>query len=132
EERLGLAFGPIEHLNSVMSEPALRAAYEEALPLLTEHAARVGQDARLFAAVSELRERADALALDAVQRRVLDLALRDFRLAGVALPPEGQQRYRELQVELSQLQTRFSNNLVDETKDYRLVIEDPEDVRGLP
>ncbi len=132
DERIGRAWGPVEHLNSVQSGDALRAAYEAALPLLTEHAAKVGQDERLCAAYKELREGAEAQGLDAVQVRVLDLALKDFHLAGVDLPPEKKQRYRELQVELSRLATKFSNNLVDDTKEYRLVLEDPAEVEGLP
>jgi len=132
DERISRAFGPLSHLNSVLGTDALREAHQAALPLLTEHAAKVAQDQRLCAAIKQVREAADEAGLDEVQRRVLDLALRDFRLAGVDLPPEQKQRYREIQVELSQLSTDFSNHLVDEAKDFRLVLEDPADVEGLP
>lgn len=132
EERISRAFSPIGHLNSVLGTDALREAHQAVLPLLTEYSAKVAQDERLCAAIKEVREGADAAGLDDVQRRVLDLALRDFKLAGVDLPADKKERYRAIQIEMSQLSTDFSNHLVDEAKDYRLVIEDPADVEGLP
>jgi oligopeptidase A len=132
DERISNAWGPIQHLNSVMNSDELREAYHKTLPLLTEFGARVGQDARLFKATQEVFDSAEANGLDAVQRRVLEHALRDFRLAGVDLSEEKKTRYREIKVALSELTTKFSDNVLDVTKAYRLVIEDPKDVEALP
>ncbi|MCA8921020.1 MAG: M3 family metallopeptidase [Planctomycetes bacterium] len=132
EERLERAFGPVAHLKGVLNTDALRDAYNEAEPLLTEHGAKLGQDARLFKAYQEILDQADAEGLDAAQRKVLRDAIRDFKLAGVDLPPEKQERFRAIQVELGQLSSKFSDNLIDADRAYKLVITDPADLAGLP
>ncbi|MEZ6186714.1 MAG: M3 family metallopeptidase [Planctomycetota bacterium] len=132
EERLERAFGPVAHLKGVMNTDALRDAYNEAEPLLTEHSAKLGQDARLFQAYQEILAQADQEGLDAAQRKVLTDAIRDFKLAGVDLPPEKQERYRAIQVELGQLSSKFSDNLIDADRTYKLVITKREDLDGLP
>lgn len=130
-ERIERAWGPVEHLNGVMNSEPLREAYNATKPLLAEFSARISQDERLQQATQQVVDR-EGEALDAVQRRVLELSLRDFRLAGVDLPPEKKERYREIKVELAKLSAKFSDNVLDDTKDYRLVVEDPADVEGLP
>ncbi|MBX3466451.1 MAG: M3 family metallopeptidase [Planctomycetes bacterium] len=132
QEALGRAWGPVEHLNSTMNTDALREVYRATKPLLAEHEARVGQDERLFRAFEAVRARADEDGLSAAQRKVLDEVLRDFRLAGVALPAEQKPRFREIKVELSRLEARFADNVLDVTRAYRLVVEDPADLAGLP
>ncbi|RMG16583.1 MAG: M3 family peptidase [Planctomycetota bacterium] len=131
-ERIERAWGPVQHLNAVRNNEELRAAIEATQPVLAEWSARVSQDERLYRATQELYDRADAAGLDPVQRRVLELDLRDFRLAGVDLPAEKKERYREIQVELAELSTRFANNVLDVTKEWRLVVDDPADLEGLP
>jgi oligopeptidase A len=132
-ESLERAWGPVEHLNSTMNTDALREVYRATKPLLAEHEARVGQDARLFRAYEAVRARADQDGLTSVQKKVLDEVLRDFRLAGVALETDAQKaRFREIKVELSKLESRFSDNVVDVTRTYRLVVEDERDLAGLP
>ncbi|HBP20884.1 MAG TPA: oligopeptidase A [Planctomycetes bacterium] len=130
DEALGLTWGPVEHLNSVMNSDELREAYKATKPLLTEFVSKIGQDARLYAATQQVLDSDEGL--DEVQRRVLELSVRDFRLAGVDLPEDKKARYREIQVELSQLSNDFQDHLIDETKAYKKVIEDPAQVEGLP
>ena len=132
DEALDRAWGPVEHLNAVMNSEALREVYRTVKPLVAEHRAKLGQDERLFAALEAVLAQADAEGLDAVQRKILQDALRDLRLQGVALPPAQKERFRELTVELSKLSARFSDNLLDETDAYRLALEDPADLAGLP
>ncbi|MBL4847614.1 MAG: M3 family metallopeptidase [Planctomycetes bacterium] len=129
DENLSRAWGPVSHLNGVMNSDELRAAYEATQPLITEFVATLGQDARLFKATQEV---AVTKEIDEVQKRILELRIRDFRLAGVELDDEKKDRYREIQVELSQVGTTFMNNVLDVTKAYRLVIEDAADLEGLP
>jgi len=131
-EGLDRAWGPVEHLNSVMNSDALRAVYREAKPRITDHAARLSQDERLFRAMEEVERGAEAEGLDAAQRKAVADALRDFRLAGVDLPPEKKERYRAIQVELADLANRFGDNLIDESKEYRFVVDDPAKLEGLP
>ena len=132
EEAIARAWGPVEHLNAVMNNDALREAYKTTKPLLTEHMAKVAQDSRLYRAIREVSDRADELGLERVPRRILENFLRDFRLAGVDLPDAKKDRYRQIQVELSDLSTTFNDNLIDVIKQFRLVLEDPKDVEGLP
>lgn len=132
DENLSRAWGPVTHLNGVMNNDELRAAYEATQPLITEFVAGLGQNERLFRATQEVLADADQEWLDAVQKRILELRIRDFRLAGVELPADKKDRYREIQVELSSLSTKFMNNVLDVTKAYRMVLEDPSDLEGLP
>ncbi|MCW8137719.1 MAG: M3 family metallopeptidase, partial [Planctomycetota bacterium] len=132
QEALGRAWGPVEHLNSTMNTDALREVYRATKPLLAEHEARVGQDERLFRAFEAVRARADEDGLSAAQKKVLDEVLRDFRLAGVALPAEQKPRFRDIKVELSRLQARFADNVLDVTREHRIVVEDPAELAGLP
>lgn len=132
DEALERAWGPVEHLNSVMNTDALREVYKETKPLLSEFGAKVSQDERLCAAVQAVSDQADAEGLDPVQRRVLELQLRDFKLSGVDLPQAKKTRYCEIQVRTGQLASEFMEHVLDEEKDYRLVIEDPAHVAGLP
>ena len=131
-EALERCWGPVEHLNAVLTTDALREAHRAGKPKIAEHAARLSQDARLFEGYQQVLAQADAEGLSPAQRKALADAIRDFKLAGVDLPAEKKERYRALQVELSQLSSRFSDNLVDADKAYRLVIEDPAEVEGLP
>jgi oligopeptidase A len=129
-EAVERAWGPVSHLNAVLGQEPMRAAHREAEPLIAEFAAGLLQDERLYKATKRvLDEGAD---LDDAQRHVLEDSLRDFRLAGVDLPADKKARYTELQVEMSQLSTRFSDNTIDSTSAFRLVVEDPADLEGLP
>ncbi len=128
--RLGRVWSPVSHLNAVASAPALREAYNECLPLLSEYASELGQNRMLFEAFERIAS--DGSQLDATQRRLLDHALRDFRLAGVALRSEDRQRFRALMTELSQLQASFEQNLLDASDAWRHHADDDAQVSGLP
>jgi len=101
EDALERAFAPVSHLSAVSDSPAWREAYNACLPLLSEYATELGQNEALYQAYQSLAERAGELGLDAVQRRVLDNALRDFRLAGVALPAAQKARFKDMMQALS-------------------------------
>jgi len=90
--RLARAWSPVSHLNGVMNSESLRAAYNACLPLLTAYHTELGQNERLCAAYQRVADREGA-ALAPEQRKVVENALRDFRLAGVSLPPERKQRF---------------------------------------
>jgi oligopeptidase A len=132
EDRLNRAWSPVNHLHAVADNEALRAAYNVCLPKLTEYASELAQNDRLYQAFRSVAESANAAALDPAQRKVLENALREFRLGGVALPPAERDRFRAIQQELAQLQTRFEENLLDATQSWTLHVTDADQLRGVP
>lgn len=128
--RLARVWSPVSHLNGVASSPALREAYNHCLPLLSEYTTELGQNQALCSAMQHI-ERTDTT-LDASQRMLVAQALRDFRLAGVDLPPERQQRFAQLMQELSMLQATFEQNVLDATDSWRHHATRTEEVAGLP
>ncbi len=132
EDRIDRAWSPVSHLNAVVNTPELRSAYEACLPKLSDYSTDLGQNETLFAAYREVSERADFRTLSVAERRVVENAIRDFRLAGVDLQPADKERFKVLKSELSQLSTRFANNLLDATNAWSLDIEDEARLAGLP
>jgi oligopeptidase A len=110
--RLGRVWSPVAHLNAVMNSEPLRAAYNECLPLLSEFHTDLAQSEPLYRAYFHISEQEGA-ALDPVQRQVVEHALRDFRLAGVALDPARKARFKAIMMELSRLSARFEENVLD-------------------
>ncbi len=129
--RLSRVWSPVGHLNAVANTPALREAYNECVPLLTAYGSELGQNKALYDAYARILERESAT-LDAAQRKLLENALRDFRLAGVALAPERQARYREVMQRLAQLATKFSENVLDAARAYTRSVTDADELAGLP
>ena len=130
EDRLERAWSPVRHLNSVVNTDELRAAYNACLPKLSEYSTEMGQNERLYHAYRAVAEHDPGL--DAAQKKVLENALRDFHLAGVDLPPQSKQRFREIDRELSGLASRFEENLLDATHEWTKEISDVADLAGLP
>lgn len=132
DDRLSKAFGPVGHLNAVAQNEALREAYNGCLPLLSEYGTEVGQNSELFAAYQTLRDSEEFERLTPAQRKDIDNTLRDFRLSGVALPDEQKRQYMENAKQLSELTTRFENNLLDATQAWKKHITDADQLDGLP
>jgi oligopeptidase A len=131
-ERLGRAWGMVRHLNSVLDSPPLREAFNERLPAITEFWTRLGQDVALFAKYRALREGPDYATLDAEQRKVIDNEIRDFRLGGAELVSPARERYAAIAESLARLSQKFSENVLDATNAFDLVITDPARLEGLP
>jgi oligopeptidase A len=129
--RLAKVWSPVGHLNGVMNGDELRAAYNACLPLLTAYHTELGQNAELCAAYQAVADREGA-ALDAEQRKVVENALRDFRLAGVSLPPERKQRFGEVMERLATAQAKFDENVLDATTAWARQVTDERDLEGLP
>ena len=132
DDKLDQAWHPISHLNGVANSEAVRSAYNACLPILTEYSAERGQNRALFEAYERLRSGPAYAALSTARRKAVDNALRDFRLAGVALPPEQQQRYIEIQMRMAELSSQFSNNVLDATRGWSKHVEDAGQLAGLP
>ena len=132
EQRLARAWAPVGHLHAVADSEALRAVYGPAEEKLTEHAIELGQNRDLYAAVQALADAADFAALPRPQRALVEHALRDFRLSGVALDEPARTRFREIGVALSKLSTEFSNAVLDASEAWREHITDERDLAGIP
>jgi len=131
-ERLSRAWGPVGHLNAVMNSPELREVYNATLPIITQYYAELGQNLALFDKFKALRNSPEFAGLSAARKKIIENELRDFRLGGAELPEDKKARYLEIQERLAELSSRFSDNLLDATNDYTLVIEDKNELSGLP
>ncbi|WP_220815333.1 oligopeptidase A [Pseudomonas paralcaligenes] len=129
--RLGRAWSPVSHLNAVCNNAELRNAYEACLPKLSEYWTEMGQNKPLFEAYDALAKSPAAAGFDVAQQTILEHALRDFRLSGIDLPAEQQKRYGEIQMKLSELGSRFSNQLLDATQAWTKHITDEAALAGL-
>src|SRR3954471_20393665 len=130
-ERIGRAWGQVAHLHAVLDSPELREAYNANLPKLTQYWTELGQNQHLFEKYKALAASPEYPTLSAARRRIIDNALRDFRLGGAELPPERKVRYAEIQEELARLGSRFSENLLDATKAFSIVV-DQRRIGGIP
>ena len=132
EDRLNKAWSPVNHLHSVLDSEALRAAYNACLPKLSAYSTELGQHEGLYRAYRQIADGAEYARLDPAQRKVIDDALRDFRLSGIALPPEQRARYKDIQQELAQLSAKFSENVLDATQAWTRHLTDEARLAGLP
>ncbi len=130
QHRLSKTWSPVSHLNAVANNEALRGAYNACLPLLSEYQTDLAQSEALYRAYLVIAER-DGSRLSAEQRRVLDNALRDFRLAGVALDATRKQRFKEVMSELSQLGAKFDQNVLDCTNAWSRHVTDLAELEGV-
>jgi len=131
-ERLGRAWGQVSHLHAVLDSPELRAAYNENLPKLTQFWTELGHNEALFANYRALHAAPEFATLSPARRRIVENALRDFRLSGAELPAPAKRRYAEIQDELARLGTKFAENVLDATNAFSLVVEDEASVAGIP
>ena len=128
---LSRVWNAVQHLNAVLDGAGFREAYNRCRVLLADYHAEVGQNEALYHACARIRER-QAATLSAPQLKLLDNLLRDFRLAGVALPPEQKQRFRELMQELAMAQSKFDENVLDATEAWSRRLPDQGLLAGLP
>ncbi|UJW82374.1 M3 family metallopeptidase [Hydrogenophaga sp. SL48] len=126
-ERLSRAWGSVGHLNSVADTPALRAAYNEALPRVTEFWTRLGSDERLFNKYRSM----DLTRLNAEQAQAHRNAMRSFVLGGAELQGEARERFAWLQERQAELGQKFSENALDATDAFSLVVP-AEEMAGVP
>ncbi|MDJ0584391.1 M3 family metallopeptidase [Microcystis sp. M49636_WE2] len=132
EERLSWSWGIIGHLMGVKNSPELRQAYETVQPQVVEFISRLSQSKPIYEAFSSLRQGESWGQLDEAQQRIVEASLRDAQLAGVGLVGEKKDRFNAIQLELAEITTKFSNNLLDATKAFQLKLTTPEDIAGLP
>ncbi|MFQ1041029.1 oligopeptidase A [Gilliamella sp. CG16] len=132
DEKFSRAWSPVSHLNSVKNSPELREAYEACLPLLSEYSTWVGQHKPLYQAYKQIKESEEYTKLTKAQKKVIDNALRDFELSGIGLPEDEQKRYGEIVAKLSELSSKYSNNVLDATMGWTKLITNLDDLTGMP
>jgi oligopeptidase A len=131
-ERLGRAWGVVGHLNAVVDTPELRASFNENLPKVTEFWTELGQNLKLFEKYKALQASTEYTALSLARKRIIDNAVRDFRLGGAELADAQKVRFAEIQEQLAALSTRFSENVLDATNAYELIVDNEDRLAGLP
>ena len=131
-ERLWRAWGQVGHLQAVVNTPALREAYNANLPKVTRFGSALGQNLALYQQYRALAASPEATQYGPARRKVLENALRDFRLGGAELDDAGKARYSAIREELSALSATFSQNVLDATDAWSLHVEDRAELAGLP
>ena len=126
-ERLGTAWGSISHLNSVADTPELRAAYNAALPKVTEFWTRLGADERLYAKYKAI----DPVTLTAEQRQAHKNAVRNFVLSGAELTGKAKERFAQIQERQAELSQKFSENALDATDAFAYYAT-ADELEGIP
>ena len=131
-ERLARAWGIVDHLNNVVDTPQLRAVYNENQPRLTEFWTALSQNEALFAKYKAIKAGADYEALSPARKKIIDNELRNFRLGGAELPADKKERFAAIQEQHAMVSTKFSENVLDATNDYKLLVDDEAELAGLP
>lgn len=131
-DELNQTWSSISHMHAVLDTDELRKAYNETQPLMTEFFTDLSQNEPLFHAMSAIAKSADENNLNPAQKKILENEIRDFKLAGIHLPPEKKAKMAALQKQLTQLSTTFSENLLDATQGWFLHVTDANQLEGLP
>ena len=132
EERLSRVWSPVSHMNSVVNSDELREAYNKCLPKLSEYGTEIGQNEALFQAYQQIAKSDEYAQLDTARKRIIDNALRDFHLSGIALNDEDKAIFKNLKQELSSLTAKFEENVLDATHGWEKYIESESQLDGLP
>jgi len=130
-ERLGVAWGAVNHLNHVADNPALRAAYNDNLPKVTEFYTRLGADERLYAKYKAIAASPAAERLSPPRKRALSNAMRDFVLAGAELQGAARERHAAIQERQAALSQAYSEHVLDATDGFALYVSEA-DLAGVP
>jgi oligopeptidase A len=128
--RLSCTWSPVSHLNGVLNSDELRASYNACLPLLSNYSTDLSQSESLYRAYRTIAAN-ESGSLDPAQRRVLELALEDFRLGGVGLPADRKERFKAVQQELALQGARFEENVLDSMNAWTRHVSDATELSGI-
>ena len=131
EDQLGRVWGMVAHLNSVKNSPELREAYEEAQPKIVTFSNRLNQSRPIYDAFCRLGDSDQWDQFDSAQKRIIEKNIQSATLAGVGLDGADKERFNAISEKLAQLSTKFSNNVLDSTKAFELLLTDKEQLSGL-
>lgn len=132
DDELAQAWSPVGHLNGVLNSDELREAYNACLPLLSQYSTELGQNQALCELYKKLEASEEFNSYSVAQKKAVTNALRDFHLGGVDLPAEKKKRYGEIKQRLSQLTSKFSENVLDATNKWHKDIVNKEELAGVP
>ena len=132
DERLSKMWDTVSHLNSMLDDEEFRETYRSCLPVISDYATSLSQNENIYKQYQCVRDSAAFAAFDPSQQKLVENALRDFRLSGVALADHKKERFKAIQSELSTLSNRFDQNLLDATDHWILHITDEKELSGLP
>jgi oligopeptidase A len=131
-ERLTWSWGIVSHLMGVKNSPELREAYETVQPQVVQFSNKLSQSQPFYKAFKALHESNDWSRLEPAQQRIVEAAIRNAELSGVGLSGEKRERFNEIQMELAELSTKFSNHVLDATKAFSMTLSSIDEVDGLP
>ncbi|KOP24777.1 peptidase M3 [Hapalosiphon sp. MRB220] len=131
-ERLSWSWGVVNHLMGVKNSPQLRQAFETVQPHVVQFSNKLGQSQPIYNAFKALGASDAWNNFDSAQQRIVQAAIRDAELSGVGLQGEARDRFNNIQMELAELSTKFSNHVLDATKAFSLTLTKKEEVDGLP
>ncbi|MEO7599477.1 MAG: M3 family peptidase, partial [Opitutus sp.] len=131
-DELTQAWGKVTHLQSVADSPELRAAHNVMLPRVSAFYSRIPLNAELWQRLKAFAESKAAGELTRIQQRFFNETVADFRQAGADLGSEQRTRLEVLQTELSQLTQKYSENVLDATNAWQLIVDDEARLKGLP
>lgn len=132
DERLSRAWSPVKHLNSVANSDELRKAYNACIAKLSAYSTEIGQNEEYYQACKTIAESDEFADLEQAKRKVIENAIRDFRLSGIELNDADKQRYKEIRQELSRVSANFEENVLDATNAWKKHITDASALAGLP
>jgi oligopeptidase A len=132
DRSLNAVWGPIGHLNSVKNSPELRTAYEAVLPKLVQLSLQMAQSEKIYEKLCALRESSQWMSLDPARRRAVELSIRGAELSGIGLKGQKRERFNQVATRISELATKFQNNVLDATKAWSMVLTTADEIRGLP
>lgn len=131
-EQLSRAWSQVGHMNAVVNSPELRDAYNENLAKLTDFYSDLSQDDRLYAKFKAIQSHADFATLTATQQTIINHEVRDFKLGGAELSSDDKARFKAVSESLSKLSSQFSDNILDNTNDFKHLVQNLEDLKGIP
>ena len=131
EDRLELEFTQISHLNSVNNSEDTQEVYNYLLPIITEYSTKISQDKRLYDLYKVIKDK-EYNNLTLSQQKVLDDGILGFELSGSHLEDDKKERLAKINLRFSSLQNDFSQNVLNATNAYELIITDEKDVEGIP
>jgi oligopeptidase A len=132
EDALSKEWSPVRHLNSVKSSEPLREAYNACLPILSEYATEMSQNIALYDGFHTIAESENFDQLNIAQKKTIRDTLKHFKLGGVDLEGINRERYQKIQIELSELQSTYENNILDATQSWQRLINGEKMLAGLP
>lgn len=132
DNRFERVWGPIGHLDAVKNSDEWHEAYNACLADVSAYHTEIGQNKGLFENFNAISESAEFADYSIAQKKVIENALRNFRLSGIALPEEQQKQYQQISQALSQLSSQFGNNVLKATQSWFKPIANKEELAGIP